>query len=100
MPEGGYSKLLQAIYDLHKPEVRLNQVITKVDYSQDVVKLHTKDQVYQARKVISSLPIGVLQKGLVEFEPQLPEEHQEAIHKIGNGIANKLFITFEEAFWD
>lgn len=67
MPEGGYSKLLQAIYDLHKPEVRLNQVVTRVDYSEDFVKLYTKDQVFQARKVISSLPIGVLQKGLVEF---------------------------------
>lgn len=71
-----------------------------MDYSEDVVKLHTKDQVYQARKVISSLPLGVLQKGVVEFQPQLPEAHQEAIHKIGNGIANKLFVTFEEAFWD
>lgn len=80
--------------------MRFNQIVAKIDYSNDIVKLNTKDQVYQARKVISSLPIGVLQKGLVEFQPQLPESHQEAMHKIGNGVANKLFITFEEAFWD
>ena len=65
MPNQGYSKLVEGIYNIHKEEIRFNQQVLKIDYSLDTIKIHTKDNVFQAKKVISSLPLGILQGGLV-----------------------------------
>ena len=100
MPKEGYAKLLSEIYKNCKTEVMLNQTVMRIDYSSDVVVIYTKDQVYHAKKVISSIPLGLLQRGLVQFHPQLPESHLEALKKIGNGVFNKLILTFEQPFWD
>lgn len=33
MPEGAYSKIVEALYDPNRPEVRLNEIVTKINYS-------------------------------------------------------------------
>jgi polyamine oxidase len=82
-----------------KKNVLFNQRVTKIDYSSNIVKIYTSSTVYNARRVISSLPLGVMQHRKVEFSPPLPQKHQESLEKIGVGIFNKLFISFEEPFW-
>ena len=41
-----------------------------------------------------------MQNHAVEFIPAIPDTHEKIIQKIGNGNANKLFVSFEEPFWD
>lgn len=65
LPDGGYSKLIEGIYNMHKGEVRFNQHVVKIDYNEETVRIYTKDSVYLAKKVISSLPLGILQRALV-----------------------------------
>ena len=66
----------------------------------DLIILKTKDnRVFKAKKVISSIPLGVLQRNLVHFNPPLPEPYQRAISSIGSGIVNKLFCSFKKPFW-
>ncbi len=48
--------------------------------------------------MISSLPLGVLKKNVVKFVPELPDKYKIAIDTIGNGMADKLFVTFAEPF--
>lgn len=101
LPELGYSSLIEHMYALLTPkQVYLNSVVTKIDYSGPLVKIYTKDNIFTAEKVISSLPLGVLKKNSVEFVPKLPDEQVKAFDDLGNGIYNKVFVSFEEPFWD
>lgn len=66
----------------------------------NVIVLRTQDnKIYKTKRVISSIPLGILQRNLIQFNPPLPEPYQRAINSIGNGIANKLFCSFKEPFW-
>ena len=66
----------------------------------EIIVLRTQDnRIFRARRVISSIPLGVLQRNLVYFNPPLPEPYQEAISSIGSGIVNKLFCSFRKPFW-
>lgn len=55
---------------------------------------------FLAEKVISSLPLGVLQSDKVKFVPKLSTDQKKAFKELGNGIINKVFVSFESAFWD
>lgn len=102
IPKGGYSALLKAIFERYcgKATVKYETVVTEIDYSTPIVRVKTsKGDVYYAKKVISSLPLGVLKAGDVKFTPLLPAGHQEAIQKIGNGVFNKIIVSFSDWFW-
>ncbi|XP_008821396.2 peroxisomal N(1)-acetyl-spermine/spermidine oxidase isoform X2 [Nannospalax galili] len=54
-----------------------------------------------AHHVIVTVPLGFLKEHQVTFfEPPLPAEKAEAIRKIGFGTNNKIFLEFEEPFWE
>jgi len=42
----------------------------------------------------------VLKAGDVEFSPPLPADKQQAIDRIGMGLLNKLYLLFDDMFWD
>jgi monoamine oxidase len=54
--------------------------------------------------VISTLPLGVLQKESVEFSPSLSENaprKYDAIQNLKMGLLNKVYLVFDgEPFWD
>ena len=86
LPTGGFWRLVQELRKKCNPTLKLNEVVTEIDYSQAIVKVTTNKGVYYAKKVISSLPIGVLQAKAVNFVPTLPESLQKTFDRIGNGI--------------
>ena len=45
------------------------------------------------------MPLGILQAGKVEFSPKLPESYQENLKNIGNGVVNKIYVSFDKPFW-
>ena len=55
---------------------------------------------YEADAVVVTLPLGILKRGDVEFKPALPPWKQNAINSIGFGLLNKVFLKFENVFWD
>ncbi|XP_006147067.2 peroxisomal N(1)-acetyl-spermine/spermidine oxidase [Tupaia chinensis] len=56
---------------------------------------------FPAHHVIVTVPLGFLKERLdTFFEPPLPTEKAEAIRKIGFGTNNKIFLEFEEPFWE
>ena len=80
-------------------DIRLRQVVRSVRLAGSGVVVATADQAYFADRVVVTLPLGVLKRGDVEFDPPLPAGHQGAIARIGNGLLNKIVLAFPRGFW-
>lgn len=63
------------------------------------VRVYAKGNVWEADRVVVTLPLGVLKSGAVEFRPALGGSRLEAISKTGMGLVNKVALVFERAFW-
>lgn len=50
--------------------------------------------------IVSTVSVGVLQNKHIEFEPELPERKQKAIDKCKMAVYCKIFMKFENRFWD
>jgi len=55
---------------------------------------------YKASYVIITVPLGILKKEMIEFWPSLPDSKKIAINNLGFGLMNKIFIEFQEQFWE
>lgn len=54
-----------------------------------------------AHHVIVTVPLGFLKEHQETFfDPPLPAKKAEAIRKLGFGTNNKIFLEFEEPFWE
>ncbi|KAI9663626.1 MAG: hypothetical protein M1821_007116 [Bathelium mastoideum] len=51
-------------------------------------------------EVVVTTPLGWLKRNVNVFSPPLPLRLQQAIHAIGYGNLDKVYITFPTAFWD
>jgi monoamine oxidase len=80
--------------------IKLFQVVSKVDYSDDIIKVYTQDTTYEVDYVICTLPLGVLQSNDVDFIPALSLQKQQAIARLGMGTLNKCYLRFDNIFWE
>ena len=72
----------------------------KIDYVGEMIKITTKKgNNYYCKKVIVSVPLGLLKKKKIEFLPDLPYSYKTAILSIGFGVFNKIIVSFENKFW-
>ena len=55
---------------------------------------------FEADEVVVALPLGVMQKGSVAFDPPLPKWKRRSIHRLGCSAAVKMALHFPSAFWD
>ncbi|MGF1527783.1 MAG: flavin monoamine oxidase family protein [Candidatus Competibacterales bacterium] len=80
--------------------IHLNTAVSKIDYSSaDVLVTAESGQLFRADKILVTVPIKILQDGLIEFIPELPASQLTAIHgeKVGDGL--KVFMEFSEQFY-
>uniref|UniRef100_A0A3B3TN55 [histone-H3]-N(6),N(6)-dimethyl-L-lysine(4) FAD-dependent demethylase n=1 Tax=Poecilia latipinna TaxID=48699 RepID=A0A3B3TN55_9TELE len=50
--------------------------------------------------VLVTVPLTLLQKNAIRFNPPLPERKLKAIHSLGAGIIEKIALQFPNRFWD
>jgi monoamine oxidase/CRP-like cAMP-binding protein len=84
-------------------DIRFEEVVSSVEFSASpvgkvLVRTQTAD--YRAHRVIVTLPLGVLKSGRVQFRPSLSEFKQKAIDRLGVATLGKIFMFFDEVFWD
>jgi len=80
-------------------DIQLGKVVSKIAYSETGVKVTTQDQVYQADYAIITVPLGVLKRKTIQFNPPLPANKQAAIQRLGMGLLNKAYLRFNKVFW-
>ncbi|KAM9729643.1 lysine-specific histone demethylase 2-like isoform 5-T9 [Menidia menidia] len=75
--------------------------VQTMDYSGDLVKVTSSNgSQWTAQKVLVTVPLTLLQRGLLHFHPSLPERKLKAIHSLGAGIIEKIALQFPTRFWD
>ncbi|WP_207534978.1 flavin monoamine oxidase family protein [Desertivirga arenae] len=105
--EGGYSKLIEHLENecLDAGVVIVTgKVVSHFNWSRGFVEAITIDgERYAARKVIITIPLGVLQikdgsAGAVNFTPPLPIR-MGAVRAMGFGSVIKVVLEFDQCFW-
>jgi len=95
----GYSPILKAARGDFA--VNLSSVVTACKWSDAGVELTIRGAAaerYDA--VLVTVPLGVLKRGSIQFEPALPDRKQRAIERLGMGVLDKVYLKFDRAFWD
>lgn len=75
------------------------KIVHSIKYGGEGVEVIAGDQVFQADMVLCTVPLGVLKKGKIRFEPELPERKLAAIERLGFGLLNKVAMVFPYVFW-
>ena len=94
----GYSHLLEKIAT--GLNIRYSTTVARVHWSSSGIQIQTEtDTTYTAQQVVITLPLALLQKDMVEFDPKLPDAKLNAIHGLGAGHITKLILKFDQPFW-
>jgi monoamine oxidase len=100
---GGYSNLAEKMAADLSGKIRLESVVTDILWGEELCGVIYKDRGIEsavtARRVIVTLPIGVLQSGDVKFQPPLPKAKRQALDSLAMGQAVVLPMLLSAPFW-
>ena len=74
--------------------------VKSINYVSDKVEVKSEYQNYKADAVVVTVPLGVLKKEKIEFNPSLPLDKKNAIERLKMGTVNKFVLEWDSAFWD
>ena len=94
----GYDQLLTQFEGAYDHSV--NEPVRAIEYASDQVRVTSTKTVRDFDAVIVTVPLGVLKAGDIAFDPVLPNELQGAIDRLGFGTLDKIYLQFDEVFWD
>ncbi|MBK8538779.1 MAG: FAD-dependent oxidoreductase [Ardenticatenia bacterium] len=93
----GYGLLLERV--AASLDIRLGQAVTRIAHGPDGVRVSGPGGVFEADRVVVTLPLGVLKASAVTFDPPLPAGHRQAIARLGMGVLSKLWLRFDRVRW-
>jgi monoamine oxidase len=93
----GYSSLIaRAVAGL---EIKYETPVARLRWDDGSVEVSTRSGLERFDRAIVTLPLGVLRRETVEFEPALPRPKREAIERINAGHISKVVLRFDEVYW-
>ena len=97
-----YFDLIEKQIAIHvQDQIQLNTAVKQIDYSGSTIQVtDNNNNVYNADKVIITVPITILKSGDIEFIPALPTAKTTAFSKIGMDAGMKVFLKFGSKFFD
>lgn len=80
-------------------DVRLQHVVTQVGWSKTGVIVSTDAGAFAADQAVVTVPVGVLHRGDLTFDPPLPAVVAEPLGRLRMNAFEKVFLRFDRAFW-
>jgi monoamine oxidase len=113
---GGYDQVIKWLEEgarRNGAEIRLNTVVNEIKWRRDLVELQLRSRAgmllrkIQARKVIITIPLSLLQasvhesriEGAIRFDPPL-QEKKHAVDHLKMGPVMKILLRFRSRFWE
>ena len=94
---GGYRQIVDHLArDL---TITLDAEVTRIAHNDSGVTVETAKEIFEADRVIVTVPLGVLKANTIVFDPPLPEAKRLAIQRLGFGLLDKVVLKFDEPFW-
>ncbi|XP_039594943.1 lysine-specific histone demethylase 1B isoform X3 [Polypterus senegalus] len=94
----GYSSLINKLGD--GLDIRLKTSVEAIDYTGgDITVIASNGARWIAQKVLITIPLALLQKNIIRFNPPLPERKLKAMHSLGAGVIEKIAMQFPYKFW-
>ncbi|GMY31680.1 lysine-specific histone demethylase 1 homolog 2 [Fagus crenata] len=94
---GGNWRLIKALCE--GVPILYGKTVNTIRYGNEGVEVIAGDQKFQADMVLCTVPLGVLKKRTIIFEPELPQRKLAAIERLGFGLLNKVAMVFPHVFW-
>lgn len=94
----GYKALFE--YLARDINIQLSSPVQKIEQNKSGITVSSNGRNYEAKTCIVTLPITILQSGMVQFSPALSFEKQRAIQALTMEAGTKLLYNFAESFWD
>ncbi|GMM50216.1 hypothetical protein DASB73_011740 [Starmerella bacillaris] len=97
-----YSKFVTDVLasDVDRQKIKLNVQVTGIVSDNEGVTVTTESgERIKGASVIVTVPIGVLKKNVINFEPELDHNLQSAINNYAVTRVEKVYMTFKEPFW-
>jgi lysine-specific histone demethylase 1 len=94
---GGNWRLIKALCE--GVPIFYGKTVDTIRYGHDGVAVIVGEQVFEADMVLCTVPLGVLKKRTIRFEPELPGRKLAAIERMGFGLLNKVAMVFPHVFW-
>ncbi|PON44601.1 Histone lysine-specific demethylase [Parasponia andersonii] len=94
---GGNWRLIKALCE--GLPIFYGKTVNGIRYGNEGVEVIAGDQLFLADMVLCTVPLGVLKKRAIKFEPELPHRKLAAIDRLGFGLLNKVAMVFPHVFW-
>ena len=75
--------------------MKLSTVVEKVIRHKDEVIIETNKGLFKARTLLVTVSTGILQSGVIKFDPPLPQWKLDAIDALPMGLLNKIALKFD-----
>lgn len=101
-PTGGYGKMMEHMrshVEAHGGIIRLASPVNRVEWQRSSVKVFTPSQVFEGNKLVVTVPVGVLQRNVIQFVPSLTNVNTAA-KDFGFGNVVKLHFEFSTPIWE
>lgn len=102
-PQTGYLPIAQWLHSesvAHGASFRFEKVVEAVSWRARAVTVTARGgEEFKARRLIVTLPLGLLQRNAVTFTPRLTAK-EEAANKLAVGEVVKVILRFRDRFWE
>lgn len=95
---GGNVQFVEALSE--NVPIFYGKTVLKIRHTSEGVEVETVNQVFKGDMALCTVPLGVLKKRMITFEPPLPQYKLDAIDRLGFGLLNKVVMLFPKVFWE